>query len=106
MLCRNCGTQLTDDAKFCNVCGVQTATEQTAIQEQKAQNYDANLDKSMSGSVWLTVGIAVFSLVIVFIFGFESGEGIVTSVTAIAFSMFILGIKWFYEIKNQRKWKK
>jgi len=106
MFCQNCGTQIADDAKFCDACGTQTAAEQAAIQEQKAQNYDAHLDKSMSGSVWLTVGMAVFSLVIVFIFGFESGEGMVASVTAIAFSVFMCGIKWFFEIKNQRKWKK
>ena len=106
MFCKNCGAQINDNAKFCDNCGTQTAAEQAAIQEQKAINYDAHLDKSVSGSVWITVGMAVFSLVVVFLFGFEDGLGMVASITAIAFSVFICGIKWFFEIKNQRKWKK
>ena len=106
MICKICGAQINDNAKFCDACGAQTVTEQATIQEQKARNYDAHLDKSMSGSIWITVGMAVFSLVIVFFFGFEDGLGLVASITAIAFSAFICGLKWFYEIKNQRNWKK
>jgi len=106
MICENCGAQIDDNAKFCDVCGTQTAAEQAAIQEQKAINYDAHQYKSISGSVWLTVGMAVFSLVVVYIFGFEDGEGMVASITVIIFSAFMCGIKWFFEIKKQRKWKK
>ena len=106
MFCKNCGTQIDDNAKFCDACGTQTAVEQAAIQEQKAINYDAHLDKSISGSVWITVAMVVFSLVIVFFFGFEDGLGMVASITAIAFSVLICGVKWYYEIKNQRKWKR
>ena len=106
MFCKNCGTQIADNAKFCDACGTQTAVEQAAIQRQKAINYDAHLDKSIGGSVLITVAMVVFSLVIVFIFGFEDGLGMVASITAITFSVFICGLKWFYEIKNRRKWKK
>ena len=106
MFCEKCGTRLTENAKFCDNCGAQTAADQANIQAEKAQNYDAHVDKSISGSVWITVALVIFSAVIVFLFGFEDGEGMVASITAIAFSVFICGVKWFYEIKNQRKWKK
>jgi len=106
MLCKNCGTQLTDNARFCDACGTQTAEEQAAIQAQRERNVEAHLDKTMSGSVWLTVGMAAFSLFFVLFMGFEEGEARVATITAIAFSVFICGIKWFFEIKNQRQWKK
>jgi len=106
LFCKNCGAQIADDAKFCDACGTQTATEQAEIQAQQAQNADAHVDKSMSGSVWITVAMAVFTLVIVLLFGFEDGEGMVVSITVIAFSVFICGLKWFYEIKAQKRWKK
>lgn len=106
MFCNYCGAQIADSAKFCDVCGAQTAAEQAGIQAEKARNTDAHTDKSLSGSIWITVGMVVFSLVIVLVFGFDSGEGMVASITAIAFSVFICGIKWYFEIKNQRKWKR
>jgi len=106
MLCKNCGVQMDGSAKFCDACGMQTAAEQAAIQAEQERNVDVNLDKSMSGSIWITVGMVIFSAVIVLLCGFEDGEGMVASVTAIAFSVFICAIKWFFEIKNQRRWKK
>ena len=106
MFCRNCGAQIADNARFCDACGAQTAAEQAAIQTQQAQNADAHTDRSISGSVWITVGMVCFSLFFVIFIGFGEGEPMVATVTAIAFSVFICGIKWFFEIKNQLKWKK
>jgi len=106
MFCENCGAQITANAKFCDSCGAQTANEQTAIQIQQAQNADANTDKSMSGSIGITVAMVIFSAVIVFLFGFEDGMGMVASITAIAFSVFAICFKWFFEIKAQIRWKK
>ena len=106
MFCSNCGARITENAKFCDSCGTQTASERANIQAEQERNYDKHLDKSISGSVWITVSMVIFSLVIVFFAGFDSGEGTVASVTAIGFSVFICGVKWFFEIKNQRKWKR
>jgi len=106
MFCQNCGAQLVNNAKFCDVCGAQTAAEQTAIQEQQVRNADAHTDKSVSGSVWITVAMVIFAVVIVFLFGFEDEEGIIVSITAIAFAVFMTGLKWFFEIKAQKRFKK
>ena len=106
MICQKCGAQLADSARFCDACGAQTAAEQAAIKAEQERNAETHLDKSISGSVWITVGMAAFSLVFVLAFGFEEGEARVATITAIAFSVFICGLKWFYEIKSQIKWKK
>jgi len=106
MLCHSCGAQIAGNAKFCDNCGTQTVTEQAAIQEQQKQNADAYANKSINGSVWITVGMAVFSAFFIIFFGFEEGEARVATITAIAFSVFICGFKWFFEIKNQMRWKK
>lgn len=39
MICKNCGNQLVDDAKFCNVCGTQTQEFSTSNQ---GLNFDFN----------------------------------------------------------------
>jgi len=106
MFCRNCGARLAENAKFCDNCGTQTSAEQVAIQTEHERSVEAHLDKTMSGSIWITVGMAVFSLFFVIFIGFEEGEPRVATITAIAFSVFICGVKWFYEIKNQKRWKK
>ena len=106
MVCENCGTKMPDNAKFCDNCGVQLKEEQENMQAERLKNYDANVDKTMSDSIWITVGMAVFSLFFIVFVGFEKGEPMVITLTAIAFSIFICSLKWFFEIKNQRKWKK
>ena len=105
MFCEKCGAQLSDNAKFCDACGTQTAAERATIQDEREKNVEAHLDKSMSGSISITVVMVLFSLFFIIFFGFEEGEPRVATITAIAFSMFICGVKWYYEIKNQRKWK-
>jgi len=106
MFCHNCGAQIADNAKFCDACGTQTAVEQTAIQKQQVQNVEAHTDRSVSGSVWITVAMVIFALFFVILFGFEEGEAMVVTVTAIAFAVFMIGLKWFFEIKAQKRWKK
>jgi len=105
-VCRYCGAQLAANAKFCDACGTQTATEQAAVQAQRAQNAGAHADKSVSGSVCITVAMAIFALFFIIFVGFEQGEPMVMTVTAIAFSVFMTGLKWFFEIKAQRRWKR
>jgi len=105
-VCHNCGAQLAANAKFCDTCGTQTATEQAAIQTQRAQNADAHMDKSISGSVWITVAMVLFSLFFIVFVGFEEGEPMVMTVTAIAFSVFMIGLKWYFEIKAQKRYKR
>ena len=106
MFCQNCGALIADNAKFCDNCGAQSAAEQTAIQEQRAQNAEAHTDKSVSGSVWITVAMVVFALFFTILFGFEEGEARVVTVTAIAFAVFMIGLKWFFELRAQKRWKK
>jgi len=105
-VCHNCGAQLAANAKFCDACGTQTATEQAAIREQRVHNADAHMDKSISGSVWITVAMVLFSLFFIIVVGFEEGEPMVMTVTAIAFSVFMTALKWYFEIKAQRRWKR
>ena len=106
MICQNCGAQIADSAKFCHKCGTQTAAEQTAIQEQQIRNSDANTDKSVSGSVWITVAMVLFALFFTILFGFEEGEARVVTITAIAFAVFMIGLKWHFEIKAQKRYKR
>jgi len=106
MYCKNCGSQLAANAKFCDSCGTQTAAEQTAIQEQQVMNADAHTDKSISGSVFITVGMVIFALFFIIFFGFEEGEAMVVTITAIAFAVFMIGLKWFFEIKAQKRYKR
>jgi len=105
-VCRNCGAALAANAKFCDACGTQTAAEQTAIQEQQIRNAGANTDKSVSGSVWITVAMVIFALFFIILFGFEEGEARVVTITAIAFAVFMTGLKWHFEIKAQKRWKR
>jgi len=106
MFCRNCGTQIADNARFCDSCGTQTSAEQANIQAQQAQNADAHTDKSVSGSVWITVAMVLFALFFIIFVGFEEGEAMVVTVTAIVFAVFICCFKWFFEIKAQIRYKK
>ena len=106
MICENCGIKMPDNAKFCDNCGVQPKAQQENMQAERLKNYDANLDKSLNDSIWFTVGMLVFALLFVIFVGFEKGESMVATLTAIAFAVFMAGVKWFFEIKNQRKWKK
>ena len=106
VLCQNCGAQIADNAKFCDSCGTQTVAEQTAIQEQQVRNSDAHMDKSVSGSVWITVAMVLFALFFTILFGFEDGEARVVTITAIAFAVFMTGLKWYFEIKAQKRYKR
>ena len=106
MYCQNCGTQVAENAKFCDACGAQTAAEQAAIQTQQVQNADAHKNKSISGSVLITVAMVIFALFFIIFFGFEDEEGMVVSIAATAFAVFMTGLKWMFEIKAQRRWKK
>jgi len=106
MFCQKCGTQLADNAKFCDACGTQTANEQAAIQTQQAENADAHRDKSVSGSVCITVAMVIFALFFIIFCGFEEEEATVMTVTAIIFAVFMTGLKWFFEIKAQKRYRR
>jgi len=106
MFCEGCGARITENAKFCDACGKQTAAEQAALQTERERNADAHMDKSVSGSVWITVAMVLFSLFFVIFVGFEEGESAVATIAAICFSVFAICFKWFFEIKAQIRWKK
>ena len=42
MLCKKCGAQINDDAKFCDNCGMQTNTEQAKIKEEVLKKRQQN----------------------------------------------------------------
>ena len=106
MFCENCGAQLAVNAKFCDACGTQTDAEQTAIKERQLLNSEIHKDRSVGGSVAITVAMIFFSLFFIVFVGFEKGEAMVMTITAIAFSVFMTGLKWFFEIKAQRRYKR
>jgi len=106
MLCEKCGAQTADNAKFCDMCGTQTATERERIRAQKERNYYANAGKNMGGSLWLTVAMVLFAVCIAGVCGFDDDEGAVASIAAIVFAIFIIWLKWHYEIRFQKRLKK
>ena len=106
IFCHNCGAQIADNAKFCDNCGTQTAAEQAAIHELQIRNAETHRDKSVNGSVWITVAMVIFALFFSILFGFEEGEARVVSIAAIAFAVFVIGLKWFFEIKAQKRNKR
>ena len=106
IFCHNCGAQIADNAKFCDNCGTQTAAEQAAIHELQIRNAETHRNKGVSGSVWITVAMVIFALFFTIVFGFEEGEARVISITAIVFAVFMTGLKWFFEIKAQKRYKR
>lgn len=96
--CENCGTQVSDDAKFCESCGAQTSASLAAIQAEQVENSKVDPEKSMKETIWITVALGIASVVLLIIFG-------VFALAAIAFFAVMVGIKWYFEIKAQRRWK-
>ena len=91
---------------FCKSRGTQTAAEQAVIQTERERDAGADLGKTLSDSIGLTVVMAVFSAVVILAYGFEDGDGMAASATAIVLSAIVCGIKWFFEIKNRIRWKR
>ena len=61
MFCKNCGAQLADDAKFCDVCGAQTSAEQADIKAQQEKSLQEN------PSAYFDVKTAILITVIFFV---------------------------------------
>ena len=91
---------------FCENCETQNAEGQAAIKTKQEGNAGADQEKTMSGSIGLTVVMTIFSAVIILVYGFEDGDSMTASVTAVVLSVIVCGGKWFIEIKNQMRWKK
>lgn len=77
MKCKNCGAEIPDESKFCNVCGVKIEklnvkfqTNENGNIENKTQKYkvtNSNLDKSKSnanGCACLVIGI--IAIIVIF----------------------------------------
>jgi len=60
MFCKNCRKRLSDTAKFCDACGMQTSAEQANIQAQQEKNRQEN------PPAFLDVKMAAISTVIFF----------------------------------------
>jgi len=61
MFCHNCGAQINDNAKFCDVCGTQTSAEQASIQagqkKNRQENPHAYLD--LKTAIFITIGLLI-----------------------------------------------
>jgi len=55
VFCKNCGAQITDNAKFCDTCGAQTSTEQADIQAQMMQTRQQNPPAYKKTAIILTI---------------------------------------------------
>ena len=106
MFCENCGAQIADNAKFCETCGTQTTAEQAAIQAQHKENVEASIDKGYGGSWAITITMVVLAGVFIVFVGFDDGEPEVATWTAIIFGVFMISLKWYYEIKFQKRWRR
>ena len=61
MVCQSCGTQIADNAKFCDNCGTQTAAEQARIHAQQEKNRQKN------PHAYLDVKTAIIITVVLFV---------------------------------------
>ena len=87
-------------------CEDNDAAEQAATEAEREGKTGAVRKKSMSGPIGLTAVMAIFSAAIILVYGFEDGDGMAASATAIVLSVAVCGVKWFIEIKNQTRRKK
>jgi len=55
MICKMCGAQIAENAKFCDSCGVQTEAEQASIQSQTMQTRQQNPAPQIKTAVFLTI---------------------------------------------------
>ena len=55
MFCKNCGTPIAGNAKFCDNCGAQSAAEQTNIQAQMTQTRRKNPPPYKKNAVIVTI---------------------------------------------------
>ena len=60
MFCENCGKQLSENAKFCDGCGAQTAAEQANIQAQQEKNREANPPAYLDVKTAIIITLALF----------------------------------------------
>jgi len=61
MFCQKCGTQIADNAKFCDNCGMQTSMEQANIQTQAEKNRQENPQAylDLKTAIFITVGLFI-----------------------------------------------
>jgi len=101
MLCEKCGAQLREGAKFCDVCGTQTATEQTNIQEQMLQKRRENPAPYIKNAVIITA----------ILFGSAPLAYLLTGdLLAVWIGLIVAGVfsalSWILGIIQQNKYKK
>lgn len=106
--CDKCGAQLPEGAKFCDACGAQTSAEQAAIKDEQEKNAKAaiNPEQSMKDTIYITIALTIAAVLLALFVGFSSTENTIASLAGIGTFAFIIGLKWFFEIKAQRRWKK
>ena len=60
MFCGNCGAQINDNAKFCDACGTQTASEQSSIKAEQEENRKANPPAYLDVKTAILITVALF----------------------------------------------
>jgi len=100
MFCKNCGAQITENAKFCDACGTQTATEQANIQAQAEKNRQEHPPEHLKIATIITAILFGSSLVAVLFLGGDSVA--IGLIVAGVFSAFA----WILCIIQHNKFKK
>ncbi len=118
--CKNCGTQLPDDATFCSACGTQTAnaqnqqTQQTYQQPQQSQpvygqpipddDVRANKGYGVISYIGLLVLIPIFAAKNSKFARFHAGQGATLCAFSIAYSILQIIINTIVGIAFRSTW--
>ena len=100
MICNNCGTQLGDDARFCDACGTQTSSEQARIEAESERKRQENPPAFLDVKTALIITVALFIILpipclfadVPLILGFATA-GVMSAILII------------FGVRNQRKFK-
>ena len=98
MFCRNCGTQIADDAKFCDACGTQTAAEQANILARQEKNRQDNPPEYADIKTTVITMIALF-VILPAVCWLEDAPIVIGFATAGVMGAFFL----YFGIRNERK---
>jgi len=102
MFCRNCGTQINENAKFCDNCGTQTAAEQTNILAQHEENRKENPPAFFGVKNALMLTVIFFVVMPVFCL-FKEAPIMIGFITAGASSALVLILGIINQIKHKKK---
>ena len=104
MFCKSCGTQIADNAKFCDACGMQTSTEQENIlaQQEKTRQEHPPAYLDVKTAVIITVMLFIILPIPCAFSGVPAVLGFAVAGVMSAFCI-IMGIRNQIKHKNKKK---